>query len=483
MAEVSPQFSRGEGTLTVPVSLHAKNRARLCERLREKEGVPNGAIVFLKGGEQETRFDSDFEPVFRQESYFHWTFGVIESDFLGAVSVNTGTSILFCPKLSEEYAVWLGTIKPKEYFQKRYGVDEVYYTNEIAAWIETQKPPMILTLRGLNTDSGKYSEEGTFTGIEKYTVNNSLLHPEIAECRVFKTPEEMEVLRYVCGVSSKAHIECMKRIRPGMKEYQIESMFQHYCSYHGGCRHTSYACICATGCNAAILHYGHAGEPNSKEIKDGDICNFDMGGEYYCYSSDITCAYPANGKFTEDQKIVYNSVLKANRAVLHAAKPGVCWTDMHLLAEKTLLTELKSHGLVKGDVDEMITARVGAIFFPHGLGHFMGIDVHDVGGYPEGIERSNLPGLRSLRTARVLQEGMVLTIEPGCYFIEAILVPAMKDEKKAKFFCPDVIQRFLKFGGVRIEDDVVITATGAELLNDVPRTVEEIEATMAEGRK
>lgn len=113
----------------------------------------------------------------------------------------------------------------------------------------------------------------------------------------------------------------------------------------------------------------------------------------------------------------------------------------------------------------------------------MGIDVHDVGGYPEGIERSNLPGLRSLRTARVLQEGMVLTIEPGCYFIESILVPAMKDEKKAKFFCPDVIQRFLKFGGVRIEDDVVITATGAELLNDVPRTVEEIEATMAEGRK
>lgn len=144
-----------------------------------------------------------------------------------------------------------------------------------------------------------------------------------------------------------------------------------------------------------------------------------MGGNYCGYAADITCSFPANGKFTEDQKIIYNAVLDARNAVMNAAKPGVLWTDMHLLSNRVMLEALKKGGLLRGDVDDMIKAGLNAVFQPHGLGHFLGLDVHDVGGYLPGCPpRSERPSLNKLRTARPLLAGMVLTIEPGCYFID-----------------------------------------------------------------
>ena len=311
------------------------------------------------------------------------------------------------------------------------------------------KPELLLTLQGLNTDSGLITREAVFEGIGKFQVDNQLLHKEMAECRVIKTEAELQVLRYNNKISSEAHKEVMRKIRPGMNEYQLESIFRHYCYYNGGARHVSYTCICGSGENGAVLHYGHAGAPNDKVVHDGDMCLFDMGGEYYCYASDITCSFPANGKFTADQKIVYETVLKASRAVMAAVRPGVSWKDMHLLAEKTELQELKRHGLLTGDVEHMMAARLGPIFMPHGLGHFMGIDVHDVGGYLEGNPcRPEEPGLKSLRTCRTLAEGMVLTIEPGCYFIDAQLDRAKEDKNLSKFIVWDVVNRFRNSGGV-----------------------------------
>lgn len=155
-----------------------------------------------------------------------------------------------------------------------------------------------------------------------------------------------------------------------------------------------------------------------------------MGGNYCGYAADITCSFPVNGKFTEDQKMIYNAVLAARDAVMDAAKPNVLWTDMHLLANKTMLISLKSGGLLVGDVDEMMKAGLHEVFQPHGLGHLMGLDVHDVGGYlPGHPERSSAPGLRKLRTSRVLLAGMVLTIEPGCYFIDCVSKKTIIDYK------------------------------------------------------
>lgn len=146
-----------------------------------------------------------------------------------------------------------------------------------------------------------------------------------------------------------------------------------------------------------------------------------MGGNYFGYAADITCSYPANGKFTDQQKLIYNAVLDARNAVIAAMKPGVLWTDMHLLANRVMLSALVKAGLLKGDVEEMIKAGLNEVFQPHGLGHLLGLDVHDVGGYLTGHpERPKQAGLRRLRTARQLRAGMFLTVEPGCYFIDTV---------------------------------------------------------------
>ena len=165
-----------------------------------------------------------------------------------------------------------------------------------------------------------------------------------------------------------------------------------------------------------------------------------------------------------------------------ALKPGVSWKDMHLLAERVSLEALEAGGLLTGDVDEMMAARLGAVFMPHGLGHFLGLDVHDVHGYPEGgghPGRPAEPGLRSLRTARTMESRMVLTIEPGIYFGDYNLDTALADPALSRFMVPEVIARYRGFGGVRIEDDIVITDDGMELMTDVPRTVDEIEKIMS----
>ncbi|CAG5099419.1 Similar to PEPD: Xaa-Pro dipeptidase (Homo sapiens) [Cotesia congregata] len=461
-------FMRGEHTMTVPKSLFYGNRTRLAQRLREKAaGVApgEGGFVLLQGGDEVPFNDTDINYEFRQESFFQWAFGVEEPGCFGALEITTGKSIIFFPRLPAEYEIWCGKLSTLEEFKERYGVDETYYVDEIAQVFDKKNAKLILTLFGQNSDSGLYSKQVNFDGIEKFKVDNTILYPEICEC-------------------SDAHKMVMRAVRPGYTEYQGESIFKHYIYSVGGCRHISYTCICGSGHNASILHYGHAAAPNDRTIKDGDICLFDMGGNYCGYAADITCSFPANGKFTVNQKFIYNAVLGARNAVIEAAKPGVSWMDMHLLANKVMLEHLKQGNLLVGEVSDMINAGLNEIFQPHGLGHLLGLDVHDVGGYlPDCPKRSENPGVRKLRTARKLLSGMVLTIEPGCYFIDSLLDAALANPGQSKFINPDKLKLFRGFGGVRIEDDVLITETGVENLTFVPRTVEEIEEWMAHGRE
>jgi len=264
-----------------------------------------------------------------------------------------------------------------------------------------------------------------------------------------------------------------------MMEYQLESLFQHHTYTHGGCRHQAYTCICACGPAPAILHYGHAGRPNNKEIRDGDLALLDMGAEYHCYAADITCSFPivdapAGGSaFTADQRMVYDAVLDAQRAVLAALRPGVLWPDMHRLAERAILRALLAGGVLhtaghatEEALDAMVEADLGAVFMPHGLGHLIGLDTHDVGGYIEGVTppRSTRPGLSKLRTARRVEAGMVLTVEPGCYFINVLLDAALADERRSRFMRGERIAALRGSGGVRLEDDVLVTDEGGENL-------------------
>jgi Xaa-Pro dipeptidase len=208
-----------------------------------------------------------------------------------------------------------------------------------------------------------------------------------------------------------------------------------------------------------------------------------MGAEFNGYATDITRSYPVNGKFTPDQQIVHNAVVAAQQAVIQAMKPGVYWPDMHELAEKVILEHLLRAGLLhNGTVEDFQKAFLGAVFMPHGLGHLLGMAVHDVGGYLPGTTRDrSKPGVSYLRMGRKLEAGMFITVEPGVYFNDPTLDKALANPEQAKYINVDVLQRFRGTGGCRMEDDVLVTKDGAENLTILPTTVAEIEECMAPG--
>eukprot|EP00804_Cyclotella_cryptica_P013023 CCRYP_002350-RB/>CCRYP_002350-RB protein AED:0.23 eAED:0.23 QI:52/1/1/1/0.5/0.66/3/43/566 len=522
----SPAFySQGLETYQVPMTLYAENRHKVLTSLLQStapQTTRTRGIVLLQGGTQPTRYDTDHEPVFRQESYFHYCFGVHLPDCYGALSFDTdgdggGTTsyetTLFVPTWDEEVATVCGEPPDLEEVRREWGVDSVRSVDGLAAWVEEEMrrrgwkekkqeglgnggedQPKLFLLRGLNSDSGNYAQPAHYEGIEMWddARDEETLFRCLAECRVKKTPAEISLLRYTNYVSSMAHVSVMRECHPGMMEYQLESLFMHHTYYYGGCRLMSYTCICACGPNAKILHYGHAGRPNSRLLLPNDMALLDMGAEYHCYASDITCSFPVSGSFTTDQRSIYEAVLNAQIAVIQRLKPGVGWVDMHRVAEREILRGLLACGvLVTGGeeedvdkvIDTMLDVDLGAIFMPHGLGHFIGIDTHDVGGYLEGHPpRSSRPGLKKLRTARIMEEGMVITVEPGCYFINRLLDGAMQNEKQGRFINVERLRDFRGFGGVRLEDNVVITADGCENLTQCPRSPEEVLDVMNGGQ-
>jgi Xaa-Pro dipeptidase len=402
----------------------------------------------------------------------------------------------------------MGRISTPDEWKQHYQVDQVLYTEDLESYLEglvgvvAEETPTsttatntakktILLMQGPNTDSGNTYAAPTFQSTKLHAfLDTSTLFPILAECRVFKSTNELLLLEHVAQISSFAHAYVMRNCRVGMMEYQCESLFKHYAYFNYGSRIVSYTNICGCGPNAAILHYGHAGEPNARQISEDDNCLFDMGAEYQCYASDITCSFPANGKFTNKYKGIYNGVLQAQIAVYNMMKPGVSYVDCHKRAELEILKALTEIGIVVlpgGDNDdtsleELVERRLGAVFMPHGLGHFLGIDCHDVGGYlPGHPERSLKPGLKKLRTARILQANMVLTVEPGCYFIDHLLDGALSNPELSKYLNAELLQDYRGYGGVRLEDVVTITTDGCVNFTLCPRTVQEVEHVMAGG--
>lgn len=498
-------FNMGLDTYRVPMTLHAENRARLREALLARS---NNGLVLLKGGQLETRHDTDHEYVFRQESYFHWVVGTAEPGQYVCVDLEhcsgTAYTTLFVPRTPPEDAAWTGTIWPVEYFKAKYEVDQCCFVDEIPDFLSklvdghqkaTETPKIkVHVLYGKNSDSGNFSEPASFDSIctsplkhgkvwtQSFDVVKDALFPIIADLRVHKTRSELALMRHVSKVSSEAHVEVMRTARAGMTEYQLESLFHHNIYSKAGCRHLAYTCISACGPNSATLHYGHAGAPNDRTIQHSDIAMLDMGAEYHCYCSDISCSFPVSGKFSADQRAIWEIELQAVRAVMDSIRPGVMWPDLHRKANRVILKGLKDIGLLRGDVDEMETKHVGAVFFPCGMGHFIGCDTHDVGGYLEGCpERVMQPGIRSLRTARQLEEGMCLTVEPGIYFVNSSIDAALVNPILAPFLVKEKLDKFRIFGGVRLEDVIVVTKDSFENFSLCPRSVEEIEAVMAGG--
>jgi Xaa-Pro dipeptidase len=458
------------------VQLFSKLRSRLLNSLKAAyPDLPPNSIIALKGQTDVNIHDTDQDYEFRFESFTFNVTGLKISNFVVLIEVDSGQVHVFVSGFDEILKVFLEPSTP-ESVESEYGY-KAYYRDRLSDVLGTLKPALILLNKGLNTDSKiatptSYFKPSEFDGFQ---VDEDKLYPVFVKCRSIKLPEEIEIMTRIIRASSEAHIKVMQNCRSGIFEYSLAGHFRSHISINYGYTY-SFTPISASGSRAAVLHYPFM----DQEIPEGVMMLCDMGAYAFGYSSDIACSFPVNGKFSESQSAIYNLVLKANRQVIASMRPGSEWTDMHLLAEKIIIEGLVNLGVLKGDVDEIQSKRIGAVFFPHGLGHFLGHDTHDVGGYICGHSRSTEPGIRCLRTRRQLEAGMIITVEPGCYFIDFAIDQALQDEN-LKIHFGERLQEFRGFGGVRIEDDVLVGEHGGVILTNVPRKVEDIERVMAGG--
>ena len=292
-------------TLAINAKMHRYSTQKLCQHFIDNLQIKTG-IIFLDGGVEESFYDTDGEPIFRQNSWFQYLFGVKEPGFSGAIDISTQKITLFMPRLPEEYQIWQGTIQPPSYFQQLYDVDEVLYTDEKESWLlnqlsihntpsDTSSSFHFYLLQGINTDSGLTAKPADLpdrlsTQSQGNLIDLTHLHHALSTTRVIKSAAEQTVMQYSAYIASNAHVQVMRATKSGMMEYELEALFRYEIYKNGGCRHTAYTSICACGPNSAVLHYGHAAAPNTGVLQEQDMALLDMGANYHGYCSDITCS-------------------------------------------------------------------------------------------------------------------------------------------------------------------------------------------------
>jgi len=444
------------GMLCVPMITPGEYKQR---RKTLMQGMKKNAIALLASAPSVAR-SRDVEYPYRQDSDFHYLTGFDEPEAMAvfAPGRKEGEFILFCRKFDETKAVWTGKHAGLEGAKEQFAAGEAFPIEDFAATLPTlldgkrvvnypvgvnteldrQVMAAVNALRGKIRTGAKPPEE--FTALDR------VLH----EMRLLKSRDEIALMRKAVEVSIHAHKRAMAVCRPGMFEYQIEAELSHECMRHG-LRHAAYPSIVAGGRNACVLHYTE----NADLLRDGDLLLIDAGAEFGSYAADITRTFPVNGRYSEPQRLLYELVLDAQLAAIEKIRPGNAWIEPHDAAVRVLVRGLVKLGLLQGRVRKLIKDEAYKPFFMHRTGHWIGMDVHDVGDYKVDEKW------------RKLEPGMVLTVEPGLY------VPPTCMEADPKW----------RGMGIRIEDDVLVTPKGCEVLSAaLPKTVAEIEAFMEAGR-
>ncbi|NVK44324.1 MAG: Xaa-Pro aminopeptidase [Oceanospirillaceae bacterium] len=438
----------------LPIEEYGERRRRLMAQL------PADSVAIVPGARMMRR-NRDVEYPFRQDSDFYYLTGFDEPD---AVLVllpgrEDGETLIFCQDRDPEMEIWNGYRAGPEGVVARYGADEAYPIAEI----DTRLPPLLDGRKRICFGIGADAEfdgrvNGWLNAIRGKVRQGAqpptelvLLDQWLHEMRLFKSAAEVDLMNAAGEISARAHVRAMRQCRPGMTEFQLEAEISHYFATHG-CRQPAYASIVGGGANACVLHYTE----NRDELRAGDLVLIDAGCELDYYAGDITRTFPVSGRFSPEQKALYELVLKTQLACIDLLRPGVLWNEAHDLSVKMLTEGLVELGLLAGEPDELIEKGAYRDFYMHRLGHWLGMDVHDVGDYRVNGEW------------RPLEPGMVMTVEPGLYISPH----------------NEAVEPRWRGIGIRIEDDVLITEHGCEVLTAaVPKAVTEIETLMADARQ
>jgi len=459
------------GVIMFEKQIYVERRKKLIEQLQ------SGVILLLGNDESPMNYtDNPFH--FRQDSTFLYYFGLDYPGLAAVIDVDAGKEIVFGNELTIDDIVWMGNQPTLKDRSLSVGVDQTAPTNMLHDVLrqEKNKNRKIHFLPPYRPENS--IKIFNLLDIHPLKINESVsveLIKAVVEQRALKSQEEIDELDRAVSISADMHITAMKMAKPGKTELEITAAVQEVAVKAGG--QLAFPIIATV--NGETLHNHYHGNT----LKSGDMFLLDAGAETSLhYAGDLSSTVPVDPTFTEKQKVIFNIALSAHQAAVKMLKPGIKFKDVHLTACRTIGEGLREIGLMKGDINEAVNEGAHAMFFPCGTGHMMGIDVHDMEdlgevyvGY-EGQPKSTLFGLKSLRLARELKPGFVITVEPGIYFIPQ-LIDLWKAEKKFEDFINyEELEKYRDFGGLRNEEDFLITENGARLLGKyIPTTVEEIE--------
>jgi len=441
----------------------AAQAAELRDRLRSEH--LSGGLLYLEAGQHVPRNGSDvYYFPYRAESNFVYVTGC--STLPGAaclLDMDSGELTLMAPKQPPEAAYWMGPQPTLDELAKEYGASSACYTEDLEQLLGSYKHrgKSVHTMACL---ADKVEEAIGLEGAPR--VVRGIVTSTLHRCRAYKTRSEVACLLHANAASGAAHAAMWEAAAPGVTEYQLEAAFRSE-AMRRGCGDLGYPCIVGSGPNAAVLHY----ESNRRVTQAGDLVLVDAGAEFRCYTADISRTFPVGGKFSANQRDLYLAVLAAQEHAIAHMTAGATLHEVDSGARRVMLGMLADMGLVQGSVDELLDAKVDRVFMPHGLSHHLGLDVHDVS--------STGP------VAKTFEAGHVVTVEPGCYFIDPLLDKAAADPKQSKLLRMDAVNACRGTGGVRIEDNVYIQDDGCFNITaaaGVPKAPHAVEAIMAAAR-
>ncbi|KAH7053924.1 peptidase M24, structural domain-containing protein [Linnemannia elongata] len=450
--------------LKYPARLHCEKVASFLSDADRHE-----AIILARGTQTQNRDNTDTELDFRQESNFLYLTGVQEADFYFLYDIPNTKAYLIAPEENPILAVWKGPGYTDEQLLARYDVDVVVRYPGLLELLRDEIRPR--KIHGWNRP-----EQGLPLGNKalEHELEHYISHPLVL-ARINKTPIEIALSRESTRITSDAHRLVMKSARPGMFEYQLEALFRYECARQGA-KNQAYLPIVGTAVNAAYLHYTR----NDTQIKDGDLVLIDAACEADCYGSDVTRTFPVNGRFSKEQAEIYNLVLEMQTSVINRMEQGVDWREMATLSQRIGVRGLKRLGILKGEDTDLIESGIIQIFYPHGLGHLLGLNVHDDG---LGLSIQLPPPTSAAASKSELEPGMLLTVEPGIYFNPAQLERALAVPYAAQYLDEPTLKRYMAVGGVRIEDVVLVLPNGqVENITTAPKILSEVERIVQEGQ-
>ena len=434
-----------------------------CQRVAKyltDRGFPHDAILYLEAQKAELHEDCDQEKQFRQRRYFFYLSGCKLPGAYLTYSIPDDKLRLFIPPVDPESVIWAGLPQSKEEALARYDVDEVLYTGEVNASLAHYGSSNIKSVYAMPE---QVSEHITFLPFT--TTELTSLREAIDECRVVKDTYEIAMIRKANEISTLAHMAAQKVARTAKNEEELYGAFIGTCIANGA-HEQAYHSVCATGQSCATLHYIRNDQPLQNRLN----VLLDAGAEYDCYAADITRTFPLSGTFTPESQTIYDIVKEMQESCFDMLHAGMIWDDVHENAHKVAIKGLLKAGILQGTEQELLEKRVTTAFFPHGLGHYLGMCTHDTGGHANYSDPD--PMFKYLRVRGKVPAGAVITVEPGIYFCRFIIEPALEDPEQAKYINKKVLDKYWDVGGVRIEDDILIKEKadgGWENLTDTPK--------------